>query len=131
MKRFIASTFDGYSFWVPSSSNTLDMKLPVEKTMLRHQILDHIGNKDLKTLKKKYLVEGIDDSNIEFNSCKHCIYGKQKHVQFYSNSHNFSRLLDLIDSNIFEPVNIPLNYKTMYLYHSLMHTIEGHLFIFS
>ena len=40
------------------SANTLEGKLPAEKTMLWHMRFGHIGEKGLRTLKNKNLVEG-------------------------------------------------------------------------
>lgn len=98
---------DGSAVSVPKGANTLEGKLPVEKTMLWHMRFGHIGEKGLRTLKTKNLVEGLNDCNLEFDFYEHCVYGKQNHVQFYSSSHKSSRLLDLIHSDVFGPVKVP------------------------
>ena len=75
--------------------------------MLWHQRLGHIGEKALRTLKNKNLVDGLNDCNLEFDFCEHCIYGKQNRIQFYSSSHKSSCILDLIHSDVFGPVDVP------------------------
>ena len=73
VKKSMAISSDG-------SANTLEGKLPTEKTMLWHMRFGHIGEKGLRTLKNKNLVEGLNDCNLEFDFCEHCVYGKQNHV---------------------------------------------------
>ncbi|MDF3675354.1 GAG-pre-integrase domain-containing protein, partial [Enterobacter hormaechei] len=58
---------DGSATSVPKGANTLEGKLPAEKTMLWHMRFGHIGEKGLRTLKNKNLVEGLNDCNLEFN----------------------------------------------------------------
>jgi hypothetical protein len=43
--------------------------------MLWHQRLGHIGEKGLRVLKSKNLVDGLNDCVLQFDFCKHCIYG--------------------------------------------------------
>ena len=64
------------------SANTLEGKLPVEKTMLWHMRFGHIGEKGLRSLKTKNLIEGLNDCNLEFDLFEHCVYGKQNRVHF-------------------------------------------------
>ena len=64
---------------VPKGVNTLEDKLPIEKTMLWHLRFGHIGEKGLKTLNKN-LIEGLNYCNCEFDFCEHYIYNKQNHV---------------------------------------------------
>ena len=61
-------------------ANAMEVKLPTKKTMLWHHRLGHIGQKVLKTLKNKNLVEGLVDCNLQFDFYEHCIYGKQNRV---------------------------------------------------
>jgi hypothetical protein len=67
---------------VLESTKSLEVKLPVEKTMLWHQRLGQIGEKGFKTLKNKILIERLNDCNLEFNFCEHYLYGNQHHVSF-------------------------------------------------
>ena len=66
---------DGSVKSVPKGANTLEGKLPTEKTMLWHLRFGHIGEKGLRTLKIKNLVEGLNDCNLKFDFCEHCVYG--------------------------------------------------------
>eukprot|EP00253_Pinus_taeda_P004563 PITA_04563 len=47
-----------------------------EKTMLWHQRLGHIGEKGLRILHGKGMVEGISNSSLDFDFCGNCVYGK-------------------------------------------------------
>ena len=69
--------FDGSATSVPKG-NTLEGNLPIERKMLWHMRFGHIGENVLKTLKNKNLSEGLNDCNLEFDFCKHCVYGKKK-----------------------------------------------------
>lgn len=44
----------------------LESMLHVEKTMLWHQKLGHIGEKGLWDLEKKIMVDGLNDCSLEF-----------------------------------------------------------------
>lgn len=96
------------------NANLLEAKLPAEKTMLWHNRLGHIGEKGLKVLKNKNLVEGLDDCSFEFDFCEHCIYGKHNQVQFYSSSHKSSTILDYVHSDVFGPMDVPSLSKSKY-----------------
>ena len=80
VKKIVVIGSDGSAACVPKGANTLEGKLPVEKTMLWHMRFGHIGEKGLKTLKNKKLIEGLNDCNLEFDFCEHCVYSKQNHV---------------------------------------------------
>ena len=73
---------DGSATCVPKGTNTLEGKLPTKNTMLWHMRFGHIGEKGLKTLKNKNLVEELNDCNLNFHFYEYCVYGKQNHVQF-------------------------------------------------
>jgi hypothetical protein len=51
--------------------------VPEKKTMLWHQRLGHIGEKGLRTLHSKGMVEGMSNCTLDFDFCEHFIYGKQ------------------------------------------------------
>jgi hypothetical protein len=82
--------------------------------MLWHQILGHVGEKGIRALKNKNIVDGLNDFALEFYFCKHCIYGKQNHVQFYSSSRKPFELLELIHSYVFGPIKVPSISKDLY-----------------
>ena len=113
-KEKISLSTDGHGFCVPKGALSTESKLPTKKTMLWHQRLGHIGEKGLRTLKNKNLVDGLNDCNLEFDFCEHCIYGKQNRIQFYSSSHKSSCILDLIHSDVFGPVDVPSIGRSVY-----------------
>jgi hypothetical protein len=82
--------------------------------MLQHQRLGHIGEKGLLALKDKNLVNGLNYCALEFYFCEHLIYRKLNRVLFYSSSHKYSRLLDLIQSDVFGPIKTLLILKPLY-----------------
>jgi hypothetical protein len=51
--------------------------VPEKKTMLWHHRLGHIGEKVLRTLHGKGMVEGMSNCTMDFDLCEHFIYGKQ------------------------------------------------------
>jgi len=53
-----------------------------EKTMLWHQWLGHIGEKGLRILHGKGMVEGMSNSSLDFDLCENCVHGKQNQVSF-------------------------------------------------
>ena len=55
-----------------------------ENTMLWHQRLGHIGEKDLRIFLGKGMVEGMTNSSLDFDFCENCVYGKQNWVSFPS-----------------------------------------------
>ena len=115
-KEKISLSIDGRGFWVPKGALSTESKLLAEKTMLWHQRLGHIGEKGLHTLKNKNLVDGLNDCNLEFYFCEHCIYGKQNRIQFYLSSHNSSCILDLIHSDVFGPFDGPSIGRSIYYF---------------
>jgi hypothetical protein len=67
-----------------------------EKTMLWHQILGHIGEKGLRALHGKGMVEGMSDCTLDFDFYEHCIYGKQNWVRFSSGATREKGILELV-----------------------------------
>jgi hypothetical protein len=51
--------------------------VPEKKTMLWHQRLGNIGEKGLRTLHGKGMIEGMSNFTLDFDFCENCIYGKQ------------------------------------------------------
>jgi hypothetical protein len=47
-----------------------------EKVMLWNQRLGHIGEKGLRLLHDKGMVEGMSNCSLDFDFCEHCVYGK-------------------------------------------------------
>ena len=67
-------------------------------TMLWHQRMGHIGEKGLRALQGKGMVEGMTDYTLDFDFCEHCIYGKQNRVIFASGDTREKGILELIHS---------------------------------
>ena len=82
--------------------------------MLWHQILGHIREKGLQALQGKGMVEGMTDFTLDYDFCKHCIYGKQNRVRFASSATREKGILELIHSDVFGPVPVPALGKYVY-----------------
>ena len=85
-----------------------------EKTMLCHQRLKHIGEKGLRILHGKGMVEGMSNSSLDFDFCENCVYGKQNHVSFPSGGKRAKQILELMHSDVFGLVKVPSLGKSMY-----------------
>jgi hypothetical protein len=86
-----------------------DEKTPtisIEKVMLWHQILGHIGEKGFRLLHGKGMVEGIYKSSLDFDVCEHCVYGKQNQIRFPSGATRAGGILQLVHNDVFGPVLI-------------------------
>jgi hypothetical protein len=88
--------------------------VPEKKTMLWHQRLGHIGEKGLRTLHGKGMVEGMSNCTLDFDFCENCIYGKQNRVRFPSGATRAKGILELIHSDVFGHVPIPSLGKSVY-----------------
>ena len=53
------------------------------------------------------MVEGIIDCTMDFDLCKHSIYGKNNQVKFSYGATRAKGILELIHSDVFGPVPIP------------------------
>ena len=85
-----------------------------EKTMSRHQRLGHIGEKGLRILHGKGMVEGMSNSSLDFDFCENCVYGKQNQVSFPSGGKRTKQILELVHSDVFGPVKVPSLGKSVY-----------------
>jgi hypothetical protein len=90
--------------------------IPGKKTMLWHQRLGHIGEKGLRTLHGKGMVEGMSNFTPNFYFCEHYIYGKQNRLRFPSGATREKCILELIHNNVFGPVPIPSLGKYVYYF---------------
>jgi len=63
-------------FFVLKGEEDKTLMVSREKTMLWYQILGHIGEKGIRALHGKGMVEGMFDFSLDFDSCEYCIYGK-------------------------------------------------------
>jgi hypothetical protein len=88
--------------------------VPEKKTMLWHQRLRHIGEKGLRTLHNKGMVEGMYNITLDFDLCEHCLYGKHNRVIFPSGATREKGILELIHSDVFGVVPVPSLAKSVY-----------------
>ena len=65
------------------------------------------GEKGLRALQGKGMVEGMANYTLDFDVCEHCIYRKQNRVRFASHAIRANEILELIKSDVFGPVPIP------------------------
>jgi hypothetical protein len=72
-----------------------------EKVMMWHQRLGHIGEKGLRLLHDKGMVEGMSKCSMDFDFCEHCLYGKKNRVRFPSSAMREEGILQLVHSDVF------------------------------
>jgi transposase InsO family protein len=77
-----------------------------DPTRLWHERMGHIGEKGLRDMQRKGMVEGLPECGLEVNFCEHCIYGKQSQVRFPSRATMENRILELVHSDVFGPVTM-------------------------
>jgi hypothetical protein len=63
--------------------------------------MGHNGEKGLRAMHKKGMVEGFPICNLEIIFCEHCIYGKQNHVRFPFGATREKWIVELIHSDVF------------------------------
>ena len=83
-------------------------------TMSWHQILGHIGEKGLKSLQGKGMVEGMSNCNSYFDFYEQCLYGKKNRVKFPSSATREKEILELIHIDVFGIVLIPSFRRSLY-----------------
>ena len=74
--------------------------------MLWHQRLGHIGEKGIRLLHGKGMVEGMSNNSLDFDLCKHCVYGKKNWLRFPSGAMRAEGILHLVHSDVFGPVPV-------------------------
>jgi hypothetical protein len=79
----------------------------IDPTMLWHERMGHIGEKGLRAMHNKGMVEGFPECGLEVDFCEHCIYGKQSRVRFPSGATRENGILELVHSDVFGPVTVP------------------------
>ena len=88
--------------------------VPEKKTMLWHQRLGHIGEKGLRTLHGKGMVEGMFNCSLDFDFYEHWIYGKHNRVRLPSGATRAKGVLELIHSDVFGLVPVLSLGKSVY-----------------
>jgi transposase InsO family protein len=79
----------------------------IDLTRLWHERMGHIGEKGLRAMQRKGMVEGFPECGLEVDFCEHCIYGKQSRVRFPSGATRENGILELVHSDVFGPVTVP------------------------
>jgi hypothetical protein len=73
-------------------------------TMLWHERMGYIGEKGLRAMHNKGMVEDFPACNLEVDFYEHCIYGKQNRVRFPYGETRENRILELVHGDMFGPV---------------------------
>jgi Reverse transcriptase (RNA-dependent DNA polymerase)/GAG-pre-integrase domain/Integrase core domain len=68
---------------------------------LWHERLGHMSERGLRLLIKRNLLLGVKPSTLKF--CEHCVFGKQKKVQFQLSSTTSGGILEYIHSDVWGP----------------------------
>eukprot|EP00253_Pinus_taeda_P020722 PITA_20722 len=75
--------------------------------MLWYQRLGDIGEKDLRILHGKGMVEGMSNTSLDFDFYENCVYGNQNRVSFPSSGKKAKQILELVHSDVFGPMKVP------------------------
>eukprot|EP00253_Pinus_taeda_P014200 PITA_14200 len=105
---------DGCNSSMVPESGVENLVVYGEKTMIWHQRLGNIGEKGLRPLHGKGMVEGMSNISLDFDFCENCVYGKQNRVRFPSGGKRVKQILELAHSDVFGPVKVPSLGKSMY-----------------
>jgi hypothetical protein len=81
----------------------------VQTDSTRHDDLDsgHTGEKGIRAMQRKCMVEGFPKCGLEVDLCDHFIYGKQSRVRFPSGVRRENGILELVHSDVFGPITMP------------------------
>jgi hypothetical protein len=79
----------------------------INPTMLWNERMGHIGEKRLRAMHNKGMVEGFPECGLEVGFCEHCIYGKQSRVRFSSGATRENGILELVHNDLFGLVIVP------------------------
>jgi hypothetical protein len=78
--------------------------------MLWNQRMGHIGEKGLRLLHGKGMVEGMHN----YYLIENCVYGKHNQVRFPSGAMREEGILQLVYNDVFGPVKVPSLRKYVY-----------------
>jgi hypothetical protein len=78
----------------------------VDPAMLWHQRMGHIGEKGLRAMQKKGMVEDFPYCNLRVIFCEHYTYGKKNWVMFPFGVMRVKAILELIHSDLFGHVEL-------------------------
>ncbi|KAG8503607.1 hypothetical protein CXB51_001802 [Gossypium anomalum] len=74
-------------------------------TKLWHMRLGHMSENGMAELSKRGLLDG--QGICKMNFCEHCVFGKQKRVQFTRGIYNMKETLEYIHSDLWGPSRVP------------------------
>lgn len=75
---------------------------------LWHRRFGHLNYNGLALMKRMNMVNGLPHIEVDKNLCEGCLLGKQHRESFLDFSHQTSGPLQLVNTNIYSPMNIPL-----------------------
>eukprot|EP00253_Pinus_taeda_P020988 PITA_20988 len=101
-----STVIDGCNSSVVPKSGAENLVVYGEKTVLWHQRLGHIGEKGLRILHGKGMIEGMSNSSLDFDFCENCVYGKKIRVSFPFGGKKAKQMLELVHSDVFGPVKV-------------------------
>nr|GEZ39819.1 retrovirus-related Pol polyprotein from transposon TNT 1-94 [Tanacetum cinerariifolium] len=87
---------------VYSTARVATSKASLDDSKLWHYHLGHMGEKGMKNLAKKGLINVL--CNLEF--CKHCVFGKQKMISYSPGIHRKRDALDYIYFDLWGPSHV-------------------------
>eukprot|EP00253_Pinus_taeda_P032582 PITA_32582 len=85
-----STVVDGFNSFVVLENGAENLVISGEKTMLWHQRHGNIGEKGVRILHGKGMVEGMSNSSLDFDFYENYVYGKKNWVSFPSGD-DFSR----------------------------------------
>jgi len=86
----------------------------VDLTMLWHQRMGHISEKNLRAMNGKCMVKGVPDCSEGIDFCEHCVYGKHSQVKFPSGAMRANGIMEVVHSDVFGLVSVPSLRKSLY-----------------
>jgi hypothetical protein len=77
-----------------------------DPTVLWNKRMGHIGEKGLRSMHKKGMVEYFPECNLEVEFCEHFVYGKQSQVRFPSRATRAKGIIELVHIDVFGHVSV-------------------------
>ena len=60
------------------------------------------------------MIESMSNFSLDFDFSRHCVYGKQNRVSFPYGAKRVNKILELVHSDVFQPVSVPSLGKSVY-----------------
>ena len=106
LHKLLGKIDDGSCNQVVNPKNEEILSCVAALTMLWHRLVGHIGEKGLRAMHRKGMVEALHDCSSKFDFCEHCIYGKQNHVSFPRKDTRGKEIVELVHSDVFRLVSV-------------------------